>query len=132
MIYSMTALAEIRVIWRQPDTMALWGIPYEMRPGQAPRDLYNGRRVNTSIPSCGIYRSESSPGVREDWIYLGSPGWWGSMTKEDQAAVTSWLDLVTGGRPRQLPQEPSEWIRVAEIGRVADWTGPTGAEEPDE
>lgn len=130
----MTTLGEIRVLWRRPDTMELWGIPYSMRPGQSPRDLYEGRRVNTSIPSIGRYESRSAPGVREDWIYLGAPRWWGHLTTEDQRTISSWLDLVTVGRPRELPQGPGEWVDLADlVKRQSDASVEpvTGAEEPE-
>jgi len=136
--YSMTTLGSIQVIWRRPDTMELWGIPYPMRPGQSPRDLYEGRKIPDTIRAAQGWRGAmiSAPGVREDWIYLGAPGWWGSLTEENQRAVTSWLDLVTDGHPRLLPQGPGEWIDLmelaVELARRDHASGPTGAEEPDD
>ena len=35
-------LDSVVILWRQPDTLALWGIPYKMREdgGQQPYDLW--------------------------------------------------------------------------------------------
>jgi hypothetical protein len=92
-----SGVAGIRVLWRQPDTMALWGVPYALREGQSPRDLvraeWPGRKGAGEVPG--------------DWLWLGSPGWWGSMAPDAVAAVRAFLapleaeGLVPGG--------PSEW-----------------------
>lgn len=81
-------LREVQVLWRQPDTMALWGIPYGMRPGQSPYDLH--RAGNT-----------------RGWIWLGSPGWWGSLSRKDQEEIQSWLATL-----EDIPQGPAEWVDV--------------------
>lgn len=100
-------LASIKVLWRQPDTLALWGIPYAMRAGQQPYDLWR----STSYPATlaqGISGARiEAPGPRFDWVWLGSPGWWGSMTAAEQALVTAWL------AGRDLPDGPCEWTEVA-------------------
>ena len=87
----MRELKQIKVLYREPDTLSLWGIPYEMRVGQQPRDLWH-RRYETG------------------WIWLGSPGWYGSMSKADIAAVKKFVakhkDLV--------PQGPAEWSSLVE------------------
>lgn len=90
----MRDLNTIRVLYRQPDTMALYGIPYEMRRDvrQEPRHLIAGN--GGSIPG--------------DWIWLGSPGWYGSMTADEVAAVKLWL-LVIG----ETPDWPGEWLELA-------------------
>ena len=80
-------LATIRVLYRAPDTLSLWGIPYGMRPGQQPRDL---QRV----------------GNTNGWIWLGCPGWWYSIPKADQDAITQWLAA------RDVPAWPCEWCTV--------------------
>jgi len=91
-------LATIRVLYRQSDTMSLWGIPYRMRAdvGQQPRDI--------------------DPARRKDWVWLGSPGWWGSMTRAEQAAVAAFLATL----PKDaIPEYPNEWIDLA------DWAKPS-------
>lgn len=86
-------LKMIRVLYRQPDTMALYGIPYEMRRDvrQEPRDLIRGN-------------AGQIPG---DWIWLGSPGWYGSMSLDERAAVDLFL-LVVG----ETPDNPGEWFTL--------------------
>lgn len=83
-------LNKIKVLYREPRTMALWGIPYEMRPGQQPRDLANH--------------------PRRGWVYLGSPGWRGSMPRGRQEKVKSWI----GKLGNIVPSGPNEWSRVAD------------------
>ncbi len=85
----MIDLSTIRILYRRPDDLALYGIPYLMRAdvGQAPRDLIRGN--GGRIP--------------EAWIYLGHPGWWSHMPREDQAAVKAWL---VG---KDAPGNPGEW-----------------------
>lgn len=85
------ALNTIKVLYRQPDTLALWGIPYEMRRGQQPRDLWERRG--------------------DSWIWLGSPGWYGSMSKSDQAAVKAFLDQ----HREAVPENPHEWSLLADF-----------------
>lgn len=81
-------LATIRVIYCAPETLSLYGIPYEMRPGQAPRDI----------------RTD----LRGDWIWLGSPGWWGMLSKIEQDHVRVFLDARA---PKgTCPENPNEWI----------------------
>lgn len=48
---------------------AFVGIPYDMREGQAPRDIL--------------------PRYRDAWVWLGSPGWYGDMTKEQKALAVA-------------------------------------------
>jgi len=91
-----TKLARVQVLYRQADTLSLWGLPYRMRPGQQPRDI----------------RTE----YRTDWIWLGCPGWWYTMPKEDQAAVQEFVaklgDLVPNG--------PNEWSDLSEQAILSD------------
>lgn len=86
-----TDLNSIVVLYRD-DNLGLWGIPYEMRRdvGQEPRHL--ARAGNT-----------------KGWIYLGHPGWWGSIPRDDQARIKAFLKDV------DLPGHPHEWGYVAEL-----------------
>jgi len=88
----------IQVLWRQPDTMALYGIPYDMRPGQAPRDLL------AKNPDGSTNWSLAPP----SWVFLGAPGWWGNMSADRQADVQTFLNLVSDC----VPQGPGEWARI--------------------
>ena len=97
------ALATIQVLFRQPDTLSLWGIPYQMRPGQSPKDIWQGRTISDTLKTAqGWYGAMlPDPGPGKDWIWLGCPGWWGTMDAEKQAAVTAFLaqhkDAIPGG-----------------------------------
>lgn len=97
------ALDTIVVLWRQPDTLALWGIPYAMREGQSPGDLWRAREAH-KVPRPGHYGSQRID--LSDWICLGWPGWWGSIPREEQAEIKTWLD------GREVPQNPCEWTTV--------------------
>lgn len=85
---TQAALDTIRVLYTAPETLSLYGIPYQMRPGQAPRDI-------------GV-------GWRSDWIWLGSPGWFGSMTVDEIALVKAFLHRVA----IDIPQNPHEWTKI--------------------
>lgn len=85
-------LDKIVVLWRQPDLMALWGIPYAMREdcGQTPKHLWDARNRDIRRPvRSGVYHSK--PVDLSDWIWLGQPGWWGSILPEEQNAIRVWL-----------------------------------------
>lgn len=90
-------LGPIRVLWRQPDTMALWGIPYRMRHdiGQSPGDLYEARNT------CG-------------WVWLGSPGWYGSYSSGEIQKVVSFLSYHAD----MIPDNPGEWTEIEDGMRV--------------
>jgi len=79
-------LSSILVLYRDGN-LQLWGIPYKMRPGQSPRDLQRAYEEWTQ-PRYGHY---GAPRIKLDWIWLGSPGWWGSMTPERRAEVEAFL-----------------------------------------
>ncbi len=98
-------LETIRVLWRQPDVLALWGVPYDMRKGQSPRDVWEGRRA----PFNGI--SLRAPGPSDGWIWLGSPGWWGPYPagSSERAAIESFLAKLPEST---IPNRPYEWLRI--------------------
>jgi hypothetical protein len=105
-------LDSIKVLFRAPDTMGLYGIPYRMREGQQPGDLWRAHIVHSDV-----YIDGNMPRVGlADWLWLGSPGWWGSMKKADQKQVAAWLQelgpLVPGG--------PYEWVDLMKEKEVAD------------
>lgn len=81
-------LDTIRVLYAMPDTLSLYGIPYQMRPGQAPRDIFEK--------------------FRHEWIWLGSPGWFGSMTKAEISLVREFLTTFKN----DIPQNPHEWTKI--------------------
>lgn len=100
----LTALASIRVLYRRSDTLTLWGIPYPMREGQSPRDLWKG----TPFPLPGHYGTPGRcAGPREDWINLGAPGWYPGSAS-DLPHITSWLQ----GLKDYVPEGPEEWCEL--------------------
>lgn len=98
-------LKSIKVLFRMPDSLALVGIPYDMRPGQQPRDIWKAFRDYTS-PKPGHYGSKQVD--ISDWIWLGTPGWFGDMTAEEVAAVK---DFIAKHRD-DVPGNPYEWSRI--------------------
>lgn len=66
--------------------MCLWAIPYLMRPGQSPADIKD----------------------RTGWVWLGSPGWWGSYNKPTQQFIENWLCVVGD----LVPTHPNEWVVI--------------------
>ena len=102
-------LSSIRVLYRQPDTLSLWGIPYDLRPGQSPRDLWNAPRPDVLARAAG--RSGAlmyAPGPLDDWIWLGCPGWWGNISRDDQQQIATWLEKLGD----LVPDNPCEWAVV--------------------
>ena len=99
-------LDKIKVLFRDKN-LQLWGIPYRMRPNtnQQPADI---KRAHDEY----VWPIPGSYGPKQvsisDWVWLGSPGWWGDMSKERQAQVKEFLaahqDLV--------PQNWNEWSEI--------------------
>lgn len=87
-------LDKIVVLWRQPDTLALWGIPYAMREScqQTPYDLWRVAHSHRAPMS----RAGQVKRVNiSDWIWLGQPGWYGAMLPKERTAVEVWLAPLT-------------------------------------
>jgi hypothetical protein len=85
-------LESIRVLWRAPDTLDLWGLPYELRPGQTPYDLFKASAK--PHPTRGFLTSIA------DWVWLGQPGWWGHLTRAEQIAIAAYLEKHKSDIPR--------------------------------
>jgi hypothetical protein len=88
-----TDLDKIVVLWRQPDLLALWGIPYAMREscGQTPKHLWDARRSFYEKPIANRTYARRDPTNLDDWIWLGQCGWWGSLLPEERVAIEVWL-----------------------------------------
>ena len=82
-------LRSIKILFRAPESLALWGIPYRMREGQEPSDLHRAGRT-------------------EKWIYLGGPGWYGNMSRSEQRRVKAFLRPLE--RRKLIPGNPYEWV----------------------
>lgn len=98
-------LGVVKVLYRDRD-LALWGIPYLMRPGQSPRDLKDAHDDWRPLPP-GHYGGMKRPDL-SDWIWLGSSGWFGSMTREQIQEVKTFLDE----NKELLPMNPYEWSEL--------------------
>ncbi len=95
-------LERVVVLYRQSDTMSLWGIPYAMRPGQSSRDLARSDAREPVRP--GHYGTPPS-NYMAAWIWLGSPGWYGTMDPECIAKVKAFCEK----HKDSIPQSPEEW-----------------------
>lgn len=85
-------LSGIRVLWRAPNTLDLWGLPYDLRPGQTPYDLFKASKI--LHPTRGFLTSIA------DWVWLGQPGWWGHYDQNQQNAIKVFLEKHAGIVPR--------------------------------
>lgn len=113
-------LAKIRVLYRNLDTLALWGIPYDMRAdvGQQPRDIERARERSND----GLFRHHPSTIPRpeyqdphEGWIWLGQPGWWGPYDAGSPERLA--IEAFLAGLPKgAIPEGPCEWTRLSEWG----------------
>lgn len=92
-------LAGIRVLWRAPDTLTLWGLPYDLRPGQTPYDLFKAsQKPHPTHPERGFLTSIA------DWVWLGQPGWWGHLDKPSQEMVEKFLEKHRDNIPSNPPE----------------------------
>lgn len=83
------ALAAVVLLYRDAGgSMQLWGIPYDMRPGQSPRDL---QRANNTA----------------GWLWLCSPGWYGDVSPDEKALLLAYLDRQRAAD--RIPERPGEF-----------------------
>jgi len=99
---------KVFALFRAPDTMALWGVTHPLRPGQSPGDLFRAQRDWTPPPP-GTVGSSKQPHL--GWVWLGSPGWWGSMPKERRKLVEEFAEK----HPTLIPESPFEWTDLEEF-----------------
>lgn len=105
-------LASIRILYRRSDTLTLYGIPYLMRPGQQPGDLYRADRQRTSDLArrrYGTYDNVPARSPIAEWMYLGEPGWFGTYSREDCDTIKLWLASLPAG---VIPGGPEEWAVI--------------------
>jgi hypothetical protein len=98
------SLDSVRVLYRDGN-MQLWGIPYKMRPGQQPRDLERAHHDYVP-PRYGYYGSKQIS--ISDWIWLGSPGWWGGLSNRSIAETKDFLEEYR----EYVPRGPYEWSEL--------------------
>jgi hypothetical protein len=106
---TLESLAGIKTLFMQPETLGLWGIPYEMRPGQSPGDIWRAQRDYVP-PRTGWYGSKQV-GL-DDWIWLGCPGWYGTMPRVEQVLAIDFSARCWS--VHALPQGPNEWTDLRE------------------
>jgi hypothetical protein len=85
-------LDNIIIIYSSYLNGVLYGIPYDMRPGQQPSDLERAQREYVAPPP-GTYGSKR---IDLDWVYL-------DPTNQQ---MQDWLD-----QQPYLPSYPGEWVR---------------------
>lgn len=109
MTITKQVIESIKVLYQGPN--GLWGIPYDLRPQQAPRDIWYGRLIPDTLKRAAGYHGAmlSAPGPSEGWVWLGSPGWYGSMNKEEQALVKEFLAPIR--LAGWYPGGPNEWVK---------------------
>ena len=100
------SLSKIRVLWRQPDTLTLWGLPYDLREGQSPRDLWDAPTPEL----CWGQWAPRAPGPHPGWVYLGSLGWFGSMSDAQIVEVKRFLGTLM--QTDDIPNGPNEFQRL--------------------
>lgn len=98
-------LKTIKVLFRMPDSLALIGIPYDMKPGQQPRDLWKAFRDYIPLRP-GHYGSKQID--LSDWIWLGTPGWFYDYTREEIAEIKAFIEKHRD----DVPGNPYEWSRI--------------------
>jgi hypothetical protein len=85
-------LDTIRILFRAPDSLQLFGIPYEMDRtiGQEPRHLWIAARERNSLSRPSMV----GPSPTAGWIYIA----------EDEPDMLAWLSTLD-----DVPQNPCEW-----------------------
>ncbi len=107
---SVGALSVIKYLWRQSDTMALYGIPHELREGQSPNDLFRAEwpgRMQPGQRARDVHPRKPAREVPSDWVWLGTPGWYGNMTRDQVDAVKAYVRGLA-----DVPSGPGEWCAV--------------------
>ncbi len=104
------SLSSIRVLYCENDTLALWGIPYDMRPGQQPDDLLRADRRQREQYDPRLLQAKLRD-VKSGWIWLGSPGWWGHLSPSRQSEIREFL----AAHKDCVPNSPNEWCPINEV-----------------
>ena len=94
-------LDSIRVLWRGPaPRLVLWGIPYAMRPGQSPYDLWKAyHEEKDRLSRSGWYGREQTLNLN-DWVPLEP-----SYREDIQAFLRK--------HAADVPQNHPEWSELA-------------------
>lgn len=105
-------LRSIKVLFRAPEHLGLYGIPYEMRPGQSPGNLWDSTRIQDTLKQAAGWHGATlvTPGPREDWVFLGYPGWWGHVSRDEQREIEAFLEPLE--KADLIPGGPYEWSQI--------------------
>jgi hypothetical protein len=99
--------SRIFTLFRHPNTGSLIGIPYQMRPGQSPRDLL--RAHQEYVPSKPGHYGPAQISLA-DWVAL--EGCDVSLPKAQREQVQRFCVA----RAELIPKGPGEWTDLAEEG----------------
>lgn len=104
--------------------LTLWGLPYELRPGQSPRDIERAPRPHTCTGRCYGCGGGEPRGIPDDWIYLGNCGSWGHLEIEQVELAKAWLKTQhkLGYWYESAAVEPlteEQWARVEAEGATS-------------
>lgn len=104
----------IRTVFRDASSGSLWGIPYTMNHeiGQTPKHIWDGRTMPDPMhpPPTYIGYTIPDPGPAPDWVWLGTPGWFGSMNREEIELVKAFQERLRA--EDLMSQWPGEWQEV--------------------
>lgn len=101
-------LAAIRVVFLTPNSLTLCGIPYEMREGQEPRHLWKAAKEHKPY-RVGDYHAPCVDWT-DGWVYLGEPGWFGAMTREEIVLAKAFIARLEADG--LMPGNAYEWSRL--------------------
>lgn len=95
----VTDLNAIRILFRAPDSLALYGIPYEMRKdvGQEPRHLWRAADARLDRIARGTRPDAAGKSPTEGWVFL----------QERDNEVRAWLSALD-----DVPEDPMEWCEA--------------------
>jgi len=106
-------LDRVEIFFRAPYNLYLFGIPYRMREGQQPGDLWRAEdewEERHGAPKPWGYGSPK-PDILKGWLLIPEPGTgtFDKLASEDQRRVRAFL-----ARHRvAVPQNPSEWSELS-------------------
>lgn len=107
----MRSFEHIRVLWRHPYNGWLYGVPYEMRPGQSPTDIFRGkghREPCMNFIGDGSGRLVSG----ERWVDEVVPSDW-MLLSESDPQTRAWLRAVEDRDGRgTVPCRAYEWAAI--------------------
>jgi hypothetical protein len=98
-------LGTIHVLWCHPYNGALYGVPYPMRPGQSPTDIWRApaRRERAYSPKLGFHDAWFDEVVPNDWIHL-------NPYEPDTKVWLAHIEAIEG--KGTVPSQAYEWSTI--------------------